>query len=109
MPLVDLGEKRDGSWYADRPSTDDRRIELERLAVAVEKAIGSCRGGGGFAAVVRDQLVALRIVEQHECAAADSRRLRFDEYQHELHGDRRIDGAAPLQQHRIAGIHCERI
>ena len=52
----------------------------------------------------RGRALAGRRVEQHERAAAHSRRLRLDERQHELHGDRRIHGAAALAQDSQAGV-----
>jgi hypothetical protein len=51
----------------------------------------------------------LAVVVHQEGAAADARRLRLDQGQHQLGGDGGIDRAAALFQHRVAGLDGQRI
>ncbi len=98
--------------HADRAAADADIEEGARLAVGVEEQV---RSGGfrcDFAAFVRRDLRAdarrvRGLVIQHESAAADARGLWFDEGEHELRRDRRVDRVAALVQDlhgRLCGI-----
>ncbi len=84
--------------HADSQAADTDGDEHLRTAVGVEKHVrGRGRRRSLAATVSRDLARAVtgrRIVEQHEGPAAHARGLRFDEREHELHGDRRVDCAA---------------
>ena len=102
-------EQRDNTRDTDRSPADDRVAEFHRLAVGVEESLRPCRRRRGLAPVVGKQPVVARIVNQHERAAADARRLRLDQREHELHRNRRVDRAAAGGEHAIAGVDRERI
>ena len=95
VPAMHVFEQAHRAGHADRPAADHRVEEIQRLAVP-EEAVGLRRRGRGLAAVVRDEALRLRVVQQQERAAADARRLRLREAQHELHRDRRVGGRAAL-------------
>jgi hypothetical protein len=64
-------------------------------------------GRCGFATVVGAHLFA---VPQHDHrAAADPGRLRLDQGQHRLHGNRRVDGRTALAQHLAPGLGGQRV
>ncbi len=109
MTSMRFAQQRDHAGNADGAAADDRFDEPFRLAVGVEKAIGTRGRRRGFAAVVGDKAAALAVMEQHERAAADAARLRLDEVQHELHGNGRVDGIAALSQNSISGLDGNRI
>ena len=69
-------------------------------------AIGG--SGSGLAAVVGAHLLGGSIVVQHERAARDGARLRFDQAQHRLHGDGSIHGGAAGLEHIAAGLGGQR-
>ena len=102
-------EQRDGAGHADRMAADDRVAEGERLPVAVEEAAGRRRRRRRLAPVVGDQALPLRVVDQHERAAADAGALRLDQVQHQLRGDRRVDRAAAAREDRVARVHRVRV
>jgi hypothetical protein len=52
---------------------------------------------------------AAGVVVHQEGAAADAGRLRLDQGQHHLHGDRRVDRRAALLEHLVSGIDRQRI
>ena len=69
------------------------------LAGAVKEHITVSRLGRRLPAVIGVDSAGLGGVMDQEGAAADARRLRFDQAQHHLGGDGGVDGAAPGAQH----------
>ena len=65
--------------------------------------------GCGFAPVIGRNLAAGGIVVEHECAAANAGRLRFDKSQDELGGDCRVDGAAAGKDNVARRLGRERV
>ena len=67
------------------------------------------RGRRGLAAVVRVDGSARLVVDQHERAAADAGRLRLDQVEDHLCGDRGVDGAAAANQHVARDARRDRV
>ena len=91
---------------ADAEPRQNSVVEGHRLAVD-EKAVGARRRRRRFAAVVDLQLGLCLVPIENEGAATEPARLRLDEVEHELRGDRRVDGRAAGAQHLAAGFGGE--
>lgn len=79
------------------------------VVLVLARQVAAIGGSGrGFAAVVGAHLLGGRIVVQHERAARDGARLRFDQAQHRLHGDGSIHGGAAGLEHIAAGLGGQR-
>ena len=103
-----VSSKRTVPGHADRFAADDGAVKRNRLAVLHESV--RFRGcGRRLAAVIRDQLFRLGVVQQHERAAAQAGRLGFGEAQHKLHGDGRVNCRTTALQDAIARFDRERI
>ena len=107
MLLVQGLEQAQRAGHADAQAAEDGLLQWARLALDQER---SGRGGGRrrLAAVVALELFG-GVPVQDEGTAADPRRLRLDQVQHELHGDRGIGGAAARAQHLEARLHGQGI
>jgi len=86
---------------ADRTAADHGVVEGHRLVAGHEKALVR-RSGRRLAAV--EGLHPPAIEMQHEGAAADAGTLWFDQVEHHLHGDRRIDRRATGAQDLATGV-----
>jgi hypothetical protein len=94
--------------HAHRTSPDDGRTKVHRLPVLEEKRLGRARGRGLARVVAFDALRSCVEVEK-EGAAAEAGRLRFDERQHELGRDHRVDGVAAAIEHAQSRVDRERV
>ena len=103
MRRMGIGHQRDDAGNADGAAADHRMAKPHRLAVAVEKQVRRHAGRCGLAAVPGGRRSGAAVVEQQESAAADAGTLRFDQGEHELDRDCRIDRVAAGAQHRQAG------
>ena len=110
-PVVAMRQRQHAqqAGRTDRPTADHGGLEGERLARRIEEQVGPCGSRRGFAAVVGIEMPAMRSVMQHEAAAADAGRLRFDEVQHQLGGNCRIHRAAAARQHLQPGVGSKRM
>jgi hypothetical protein len=106
MGCVDVGHQRDEARYADRPAADHSVAKAHRRPVGGKEQIGRRGCRRRLAAVPGGHRAGRRIVVQQEGAAADAGTLRFNEVEHELGGDRRIDGTAAGTQHGETGRGC---
>ncbi len=96
-----------GAGHADRAATDHAVVERHGLAVPAEEQVLAGGGRGGLAPVVRLHLAARGV--QQEGAAADAAGLGFDQREHHLHRDGRIDGRPAGLEHLVARIGGQRI
>ena len=100
-------KKAQGARHADRAAAHHRIVELHRLAVRTEKALGLCGRRRHLAPVERRH--GRSVPEDHEGAAADAGALRLDEIEDELNGNRGVDGAAAGGKNLPAGLGGQRI
>jgi len=111
--LVRHLEHGDDAGHADGKAARDHLAFGTHLSVGVEEHLGRGRRGRRFAAVETRDLVCRGIIENQERAAPEAGGFRFDQSEHHLRGDRRIDGRAAGAEHveacvcriRIGGGH----
>ncbi len=84
--------------HADRAAGGDGFADAHRRAVGAQETVRARCRRRGFASVVGRDLLLRLIPVQQEGAAPDAGGLRFDQVEHHLHGDRRIQGAAARAQ-----------
>ena len=89
--------------HPDRAAADHRVEIARRAAVGANEQIAGHRRRRGLAAVITPHHAACRVEMQQECAAADARRLRLHQIEHQLHRNRRVDRAAALLEYPRAG------
>ena len=109
MRLVGELEHRDHAGNPDRAAADDRVPEMQRLAARIEEQGLGRRRRRGLAAVIGTDLAPRGVVVEQEGAAADARRLRLDDVEHHLYGDRSVGGAAARAQDAEAGPRRMRV
>ena len=85
---------RDDAWHSDRKAADSDRLPRARCAVRIQKKLFTGGGRCSLAPVIGLYDPSRRIVVEQKAAAADAGGLRFDEAQHHLRRDRRIDSVA---------------
>ena len=102
-------EHGDGAGNTDGEPAGNRFNFGSRVAARIEKHRRCRRRRCGFAAVETCHLFCRGIVEKQKSAATDAGGFRFDQRQHELHGNGRVDGRAAGTQHLQARIDGQRI
>ncbi|MNL19096.1 hypothetical protein D3C87_1402780 [compost metagenome] len=92
---------------AHRTTTDLCLSERHRLSVGLQEKLLGGAGRCCFTTVVGTHFFT--VPQHNQRATADARRLRFDQRQHGLHRNRRIDGRAAATQHLAPGFGCQRV
>ncbi|MNR02605.1 hypothetical protein D3C85_1184610 [compost metagenome] len=99
-----------GSQDTRRPHGTTANLRLgksHRFPVRLQEQLLGGTGRRGFAAVVGAHGFA--IPKHDQCATTNTRRLRFDQRQHGLHRNRRVDGRAASAQHLAPGFSGQRV
>ena len=85
---------RDGTWYANRLAALPRRKEVHDFPIDHEHVDGSA-GGSHFPAIVKNEVAGVTFIDQHECAAANSRALWFNKSKDGMGGNTYEGGNGP--------------